>query len=615
MSLIPMVKCTLVARRDDADPVLEALQDVGLVHVVPVAIPVELQTEAGVQPGHEMRQHGDDTDAIRGELERRRHALANVAPSSSRLQITDKSVPEVLTTVDTLLARRDYAQLERDAAEAKMSAVEPFGDVNPEDIAALRKKGVDVRFVAFTREEWDELDRTHLAYAVARQDERRVYAVLFDTDLKDLRPAPAELDLPPERLSELRARHEELGRTIAEVNRELGRYTHYEPTLRRMMDALADRAALLAAIDRSVVAGPLFALEGYLPKENADELKRTLAPFEVALRIDEPAETDHVPVKLRNNWFLQGFEAIVRSFSGVSYREKDFTWAVGILFITFGALCLLDAGYGFLLLLTGLGLSAKGSAFGRVFTITGVFAVLIGALSGQFFGFVIGQHFAMDLVPVVTLSSNPYSCFLFSMVVGMVALLFSYSTAIWQRGWKTAATGSLFLVFAAMAGVFANMANEYVLTVLYSWHQPPADLIASTKVYGNYVAYGFGALALVSWLVFPDPVFGKSAHAGNVAWTLYSGTTGFLQDVLSHMRLFGIALSGSIMALVVNQIGGQFPLPVTIAFAVVGHVFVYLLSLLSLYIHTNRLIFLEYGSKCIDGGTLEYSPLRRRSLA
>ncbi len=93
-------------------------------------------------------------------------------------------------------------------------------------------------------------------------------------------------------------------------------------------------------------------------------------------------------------------------------------------------------------------------------------------------------------------------------------------------------------------------------------------------------------------------------------WTLYSGVTGLGQDIMSHMRLFGIALSGSIMAMVVNQIAGLVPLAVTIAFAVVGHFFVFVLSLLSLYIHTNRLIFLEFGSKCFDGGQRWYEPLR-----
>src|SRR5690606_13121136 len=104
--------------------------------------------------------------------------------------------------------------------------------------------------------------------------------------------------------------------------------------------------------------------------------------------------------QLRNNWFLRGFEAVVQSFSGISYREKDFTWAVGILFITFGSLCLLDAGYGVLLFLTGLGLQLRsGSPFGRVFMLTGAFAILVGALSGSLFGFMVGKDFMPGYMP------------------------------------------------------------------------------------------------------------------------------------------------------------------------------------------------------------------------
>lgn len=611
MSLVPMLKATLVARREDADPVLEALQDAGLIHIVPVEVPDALD-DMELLPARDAHVREEGTGYIHEELETRRHALANVAPSPARLQVTDKSVPEVLDAVDALLERRSLAQQELVENEATIAALEPWGDIDFADVRALRDKGVAVTFALYTKDDWDALDHRRLTHAVAHDDGNRVWVVLFDAEPE----GGAAVELPEERLSRLRTRREELSRIIAEVNRELGRYAHYEPTLRRMMDALADRAALLKAIDAGVVAGPLFALEGYLPKESAEDLRRALEPFAVALRLEDPAEDDLVPVQLRNNWFLRGFEAVVRNFSGISYREKDFTWAVGILFITFGSLCLLDAGYGVLLFLTGLGLQLKsGSPFGRVFMLTGAFATLVGALSGSLFGFMVGKDFMPGYMPPLTLAADPYSCFLFSLVVGMFALLFSYATAIWQRGLKTSATGSLLLVLAAMAAVFANLATEYVLTIANSWRQPSADTLTLASHWGNNVAIGCGALAVLAWLAFPDPVFGKDARMGNILWTLYSGTTGVLQDVLSHMRLFGIALSGAIMMLVVNQVGGQMPLPITIAFAVVGHIFVFLLSLLSLYIHTNRLIFLEYGSKCIEGGTLEYSPLRRRSLA
>jgi V/A-type H+-transporting ATPase subunit I len=77
------------------------------------------------------------------------------------------------------------------------------------------------------------------------------------------------------------------------------------------------------------------------------------------------------------------------------------------------------------------------------------------------------------------------------------------------------------------------------------------------------------------------------------------------------MRLFGISLSGAILASVVNEISCLFPIYTQIIFCLIGHVFVFGLSLLSLGVHTNRLIFLEFGSKCIDGGDYYYLPLKR----
>ena len=63
--------------------------------------------------------------------------------------------------------------------------------------------------------------------------------------------------------------------------------------------------------------------------------------------------------------------------------------------------------------------------------------------------------------------------------------------------------------------------------------------------------------------------------------------------------------------MVINNISLQLPLAATVLFAIIGHFAVYVLALLSLYIHTNRLIFLEFGSKCMDGGQKWYAPLSR----
>jgi V/A-type H+-transporting ATPase subunit I len=129
----------------------------------------------------------------------------------------------------------------------------------------------------------------------------------------------------------------------------------------------------------------------------------------------------------------------------------------------------------------------------------------------------------------------------------------------------------------------------------------------------NAGAISFFSLSILSWLLFPEAVFGKERRIANILWMLYAGPLGLIQDVLSHMRLFGIALSGAILALVINTMCGLLPAPFGLMFAPFGHLIIFLLSLLSLYIHTNRLIFLEFGTKCMSGGHHYFNPFARRT--
>jgi vacuolar-type H+-ATPase subunit I/STV1 len=114
------------------------------------------------------------------------------------------------------------------------------------------------------------------------------------------------------------------------------------------------------------------------------------------------------------------------------------------------------------------------------------------------------------------------------------------------------------------------------------------------------------------WILYPIIIF--DTKIPNIIWTLYSGITGVIQDILSHMRLFGISLSGAILASVVNEISCLFPLYIQIPFCIILHIAIFLMSLLSSYVHTNRLIFYEFGSKCINGGQHYYSPLCLSSI-
>ncbi|HXW60497.1 MAG TPA: hypothetical protein VEK06_03065, partial [Myxococcota bacterium] len=324
-----------------------------------------------------------------------------------------------------------------------------------------------------------------------------------------------------------------------------------------------------------------------------DALKKALSPYAVVLKIEKPQPGEAVPVKLKNPPAFRAFEAIVRAFTGISYEERDKTPLVFLLFGFFGSLCLLDAGYGLLLFIAGYIVAIKKhKEFGQVFMWTGAFSTVLGILCGQFFGLVFGQDIFKSWPPILSLATDPLVCFKFSLLVGLAVMGLSYVVALVQNGLKSNALGSFFGVLALSVMVLIK-----------------SDVI-DTNI-GVPLALTAAGLMIISWLIAPEKVFGEKSKVANIVWTLYSGPVGLIQDIMSHMRLFGIALSGAILALVINKIASMLPLIFGAFFAVAGHFFVFLLALLSLYIHSNRLIFLEFGGKCMSGGNNYFSPFSR----
>jgi len=335
----------------------------------------------------------------------------------------------------------------------------------------------------------------------------------------------------------------------------------------------------------------IFGMQGFVPACKIPIFTNLFKHGEVAFIVEDPLINDKVPVLTKNHWLVKGFETVIRMFSGLSYYEKDITPIVGGLFIWFGALCFMDGGYGLLLSILGTLLIYKRiQDYGMVLLTTGLFTTFFGLINGQIFGLVVGQHIFKHLTPYFQLAINPFVCLKFSLIVGVCNVLGAFSVALWQRGFRTHASGGCILAFSTILYILQKTLNI-------------------TSVFFNYCIYMSILSAFVLWVIYPETTFGEKNKIANICWTIYNGCVGLIQDTLSHMRLFGISLSGAILALVVNEISFLFPIYIQIPFCVILHIFVFVLSLLSLCVHTNRLIFLEFGSKCIEGGHFYYSPL------
>ena len=136
-------------------------------------------------------------------------------------------------------------------------------------------------------------------------------------------------------------------------------------------------------------------------------------------------------------------------------------------------------------------------------------------------------------------------------------------------------------------------------------------MVTLSKAVGQYMAL-LGAAGLV---------LTQGRHQKNIVKRIFSGLlslydiTGYFSDMLSYSRLFALALSGSVIATVINQLGlmaanswiGWIIAAVVLA---AGHGFNILISILGAYVHTSRLQYIEFFGRLFETGGHAFRPLR-----
>jgi V/A-type H+-transporting ATPase subunit I len=89
---------------------------------------------------------------------------------------------------------------------------------------------------------------------------------------------------------------------------------------------------------------------------------------------------------------------------------------------------------------------------------------------------------------------------------------------------------------------------------------------------------------------------------------------GYVSDLLSYARLFGMGLATGVIAMVFNRVammiwGGAFGTAFAILILVVGHIFNLGINTLGAYVHSARLQYIEFFGKFYEGGGALFKPL------
>jgi len=409
-----------------------------------------------------------------------------------------------------------------------------------------------------------------------------------------------------EKIAELVKREEEIFRTMVSLGEEA---VAYEDEVRGKMEILFDYYRVekekCAALDATFSTKTTFVLTAWVPAHMAEDTEKALADSDIVYYsiYEDPKEGEAYPTLAKNNPVVTPYESITNMYSAPSPREIDPNPFVAFFYFILFGLMVSDAAYGLILALGGFGLYAlkkprKGE--GQLLLIIGM-----GGISTFIWGIMFGGYFGESFFAPVLFNpmNDPLKMLILSVALGLFQILFGMGIAFVQKCKNKKpllaifGEGSWFLLFIGL-GLFVASGM--------------AEGLAAVKLPGLIVLALGGAGVLVGGAMGKKGVKGKLIGAfGNVY-----NVTGFMSDILSYCRLFGLGLATGVVGMVVNLIAGILRdlIPIVgyvlfLAVLVVGHVFNIAINTLGAYVHNSRLQYVEFFSRFYTGGGHIFKPM------
>lgn len=359
-----------------------------------------------------------------------------------------------------------------------------------------------------------------------------------------------------------------------------------------------------------------FFLEAFVPENMEEKVKEELekTKFAIWYEFSDPAEDEEVPTLLKNNPVIANFETITNMYSPPSAREFDPNTVMAFFYSLFLGFIMADIGYGLMMLIGGGVLYFKSKA-GGLKSLSGVFA--IGGIFTILWGFMFNSLLGIQILPFTIMpdaQTQMYSLagislpsvLVISLLIGVVQLMVGYvckAVQCWHKGefWDGIFTGMVWAIFSLGVEIaMIGLVEDFNLS--------------------SFTAVG-GIIAGVSIIVAVLTAGRKQKFLGKITkgfGSLY-GLIGYFTDVLSYLRLYGLMLTGAVIAQVVSQYAvgfitsGPILAVLGVLLMAVGHVFNLAISLLGAYIHTARLQYVEFFGRFYEGDGVLFAPLGSKS--
>ncbi|MCR5774525.1 MAG: V-type ATP synthase subunit I [Lachnospiraceae bacterium] len=657
MSVLPMKRIMICAKRQDRKSILEFLQRTGSVEIASR----EMAEDDTVFSSMDVSQSSQLFTKNAALADRALEILAAAAPEKgSLLSAFEGRTPISVEDYEANVKKRDNAMryvneiilLDKEATEAKadvprlttqIEALTPWSTLNyPLSFSGTKKT---VAFIGTFPEKLSESEIAEALAANAPEAEAVDISIIASEDnftsvmiaclksdgdsIEDAlrrmnfqRPPVSDM-VPAAQVEAYEKERAEAIRRIDSTAEKIASYADKREDIKFISDYFNMRAAKYDVLGTLTQSKRVFLIEGYVPAGKAAALEDMLiSRYDAAVELTDPDPSEDVPVLLKNNAFASPVEGVIESYSMPGKGELDPTTPVACFYYILFGMMLSDFAYGALMSIATFVLIKKLKNMEpstrktlTMFFYCGLGTMLSGILFGSYFGdapTVIAKTFfgkTLEIPKLIDPLAQPMKMLVLCFAIGIIHLIaglcINLYTALRQKRYVDAISDSVLWMLLVIGLLLFGLTTDMV-TGMFSLNKisPVAGNI------GKVMAI-IGAIGIILMDGRESKNWFKRTLKG--VYGLYN-VTGYLSDLLSYSRLLALGLATSVISSVFNQMGSMVagtPVLGVILFVlifIVGHTLNLAINALGAYVHTNRLQYVEFFGKFYQGGGHKFTP-------